>query len=256
MQHKWTQGVQWLVQPFGGLCCVCTASKIKAGMKTWLAIYNLQWHLFFFFSVQIYSKCAPPSYIFFPYCSILPLRPWLGWLFLISFSYSCYLEAFLWIRPFFLNSLLGIFECHISHNTTVFMRESRFMCGYHYSQSVIAVSIHSSLSWWVGRRLAGGGWERTTVFAWSHSSWGDSPLIPFPAATGLSGLLTAAVFHSCLVLFQKGDSQRLCFLFLIFCDPPCLQIQVTLLQGLYSDTWLEINLFGDLSLHATCLPPF
>lgn len=231
-------------------------------MKPWLAIYNLQWHLFFFFSVQIYSKCTPSPpppphlYIFFPYCSILPLHPWLGWLFLISFSYSCYLEAFLWIRPFFLNSLLGIFESHISHKTTVFMRESRFTCGYHYSQSVIAVSIHSSLSWWVGRRLAGGEWERTTVFAWSHSSWGDSPLIPFPAATGLSGLLMAAVFHSCLVLFRKGDSQRLCFLFLIFCDPPCLQIQVTLLQGLYSDTWLEINLFGDLSLHATCLPPF
>jgi len=31
--------------------------------------------------------------------------------------------------------------------------------------------------------------------------------MPFPAALGLSGLLVAAVSHSCLVLFQKGDSQ-------------------------------------------------
>lgn len=73
----------------------------------------------------------------------------------------------------------------------------------------------------------------------------------FPAATGLSGLLMAAVSYSCLVLFQKGDSQMLCFLFLIFHDPHCLQIQVNLLQGLYSDIWLEINLFSD----ATSLPP-
>lgn len=136
------------------------------------------------------------------------------------------------------------------------MRESTFMCRYHYSQSVIAVSIHSPLSWGVGRGLVGEGWERTVVFAWSHSCWGDSLLMPFPAATGLSGVLMAAASHSCLVLFQKGDRQMLCFLFLIFHDPSCLQIQVTLLQGLYSDIWLEMYLFGDLSLHAICLPTF
>lgn len=133
------------------------------------------------------------------------------------------------------------------------MRESRFVCGYRYSQSVIAVSICFS-SWWVERRLVGGAWEKTTVFAWSPFSWSESLLMPFPAATGLWGLLLAAVSHSRLILFQKGDSQMLCFL--IFHDPSCLQIQATLLQGLCSDIWLEINLFGDLSLHAPLLPHF
>lgn len=80
--------------------------------------------------------------------------------------------------------------------------------------------------------------------------------MPFPAATGPWGLLLAAVPHSRLVLFQKGDSQMRCFLSLIFDDPSCLQIQVTLLQGLCSGIWREITFFGDLSLHGPLLPYF
>lgn len=49
--------------------------------------------------------------------------------------------------------------------------------------------------------------------------------------------------------------EMLCFLFLTFRDSPCLQIQVTLLQSLYSYIWLEIDLSGDVSLHVSYLPP-
>lgn len=112
-------------------------------------------------------------------------------------------------------------------------------------------SVQSLWSWGVGRGLVEGGWERTTVFAWFHSS-GISLLMPFPAAARTLRI-TQQLLSRILSFFRK---EMFSFVFLTFHDSPCLQIQVTLLQGLYSDIWLEINLSGDLSLHVSCLSPF
>lgn len=78
--------------------------------------------------------------------------------------------------------------------------------------------------------------------------WDESLLMPFPAALGLSGLLSSISLASCIF------SERRCFAS-SFLPSPCLQIQITLLQG-FSDIWLEINLSGDLFLYVSCLPPF
>lgn len=115
------------------------------------------------------------------------------------------LKAFLWIRPCFPNSLLGIFE--LMFHTNQGLHEGIHIHLWIPLFSICNSTIYSLLVVLMSRKRIGRrGWRRIIDFAWSHSTWAESPLMPFPAAVGLLGSWQRSL--TCVLFFFRKEAIR------------------------------------------------